>query len=192
MTDRELRLLMAESVEKCHRAVFENYCNYVYVIVMNILRNCGSREDVEDCVSEIFFKLYKQFDSGIDFSGDLKSYIAAVARNTAIDAFRRISIGNNRNISIDDDDMNELHSNDRLEENAEKKERSRIIMSLIKQLGEPDSTIIVQQYFYERTAKEIAESVSMTAAAVQKRSSRARQKLKKLLCDAGICKEDII
>ena len=192
MTDRELRLLMAESTEKCHRAVFENYCNYVHVIVINILRNCGSREDMEDCVSEVFFKLYKQFDSGIDLSGNLKNYIAAVARNTAIDAFRRISIGNGRNISIDDEGMNELHSSERLEENAEKKERSRIILNLIKQLGEPDSTIIIHQYFYDRTAKEIAESVSMTATAVQKRSSRARQRLKKLLFEAGICKEDLI
>lgn len=192
MTDRELRLLMAESVDKCHRIVFDKYCNYVYVIVINILRNCGSREDIEDCISEVFFKLYKQFDSCIDFSGDLKNYIAAIARNTAIDAFRKISVRNNRNISIENDEMNELHSNERLEENSEKKERSRIILDLIKQLGEPDSTIIVQQYFYERTAKEIAENISMTAAAVQKRSSRARQRLKILLCEAGICKEDLI
>ena len=63
---------------------------------------------------------------------------------------------------------------------------------MIKQLGEPDSTIIIQQYFYERTAKEIAESISMTAAAVQKRSSRARQRLKALFSEAGMSKEDLI
>ena len=192
MTDKELRLLMKESAEKCHRAVFDSYCSYVYVIVLNILRSCGSREDMEDCVSEVFFKLYKQLDAGIDFSGDLKSYIAAIARNTAIDTFRRISHGNGRSVSIDDEGIGELSSEERLEENAEKKERLHIILSMIKQLGEPDSTIIIQQYFYERTAKEIAESVSMTAAAVQKRSSRARQKLKDLLLKAGLGKEDLI
>ena len=26
MTDMELRMLMAESVQKCHRVVFEKYC----------------------------------------------------------------------------------------------------------------------------------------------------------------------
>ncbi|MBR1429965.1 sigma-70 family RNA polymerase sigma factor [Ruminococcus sp.] len=192
MTDMELRMLMAESVQKCHRAVFEKYCNYVYAIVINILRNCGSREDIEDCVSDVFFKLYKQLDANTDFSGDLKGFIAAVSRNTAIDAFRRLSNKNNRSVYIDDDTTEELRSDERIEENAEKAERSRILLGKIKELGEPDTTIIIQQYFYNRTAKEIAKSISMTAAAVQKRSSRARQKLKALLCEAGIGKEDLI
>lgn len=192
MTDMELRMLMAESVQKCHRAVFDKYCNYVYAIVINILRNCGSREDIEDCVSDVFFKLYKQLDAKTDFSGDLKSFIAAISRNTAIDAFRRLSNQNNRSVYIDDDTTEELRSDERIEENAEKAERSRILLGKIKELGEPDTTIIIQQYYYNRTAKEIAKSISMTAAAVQKRSSRARQKLKALLCEAGIGKEDLI
>lgn len=192
MTDMELRMLMAESVQKCHRVVFEKYCNYVYAIVINILRNCGSREDIEDCVSDVFFKLYKQLDANTDFSGDLKGFIAAISRNTAIDAFRRLSNKNNRSVYIDDDTTEELRSDERIEENAEKAERSRILLGKIKELGEPDTTIIIQQYFYNRTAKEIAKSISMTAAAVQKRSSRARQKLKALLCEAGIGKEDLI
>jgi RNA polymerase sigma-70 factor (ECF subfamily) len=192
MTDMELRMLMAESVQKCHRVVFEKYCNYVYALVINILRNCGSREDIEDCVSDVFFKLYKQLDANTDFSGDLKGFIAAVSRNTAIDAFRRLSNKNNRSVYIDDDTTEELRSDERIEENAEKAERSRILLGKIKELGEPDTTIIIQQYFYNRTAKEIAKSISMTAAAVQKRSSRARQKLKALLCEAGIGKEDLI
>ena len=192
MTDMELRMLMAESVQKCHRAVFDKYCNYVYAIVINILRNCGSREDIEDCVSDVFFKLYKQLDANTDFSGDLKGFIAAVSRNTAIDAFRRLSNKNNRSVYIDDDTTEELRSDERIEENAEKAERSRILLGKIKELGEPDTTIIIQQYFYNRTAKEIAKSISMTAAAVQERSSRARQKLKALLCEAGIGKEDLI
>ena len=62
---------------------------------------------------------------------------------------------------------------------------------MVNSLGEPDSTIIVQQYFYERTAKEIANSIGMTAAAVQKRSVRAREKLKDMLMKMGIGKEAI-
>ena len=60
------------------------------------------------------------------------------------------------------------------------------------ELGEPDSTIIIQQSYYNRTAKEISKSISMTAAAVQKRSSSAKQKLKILLTEAGIGREGLI
>ena len=192
MTENELRLLMSESVQKCHRAIFDNYCNYVYAIVMNVLRNSGSREDIEDCVSDVFLKIYKRLDKDTDFSGDIKSFIAAISRNTAIDAYRRLNLKNIRSISIDDDDTKEFSSDERIVENAEKQEQSRIILKKIKELGEPDSTIIIQQYYYNRTAKEISQSISMTASAVQKRSSRAKQKLKTLLAEAGIGREGLI
>lgn len=192
MTETELRLLMAESVQKCHRAIFDNYCNYVYAIVINVLRSCGSREDIEDCVSDVFMKIYKRLDQNTAFSGDIKGFIGAISRNTAIDAYRRLTLKNFRSVSIDDDNETEYGFDERLVENAEKKEQSRIILKKIKELGEPDSTIIIQQYYYNRTAKEISKSISMTAAAVQKRSSRAKQKLKVLLAEAGIGREGLI
>jgi len=62
---------------------------------------------------------------------------------------------------------------------------------MVRSLGEPDCTIIIQQYFYDRTAKEIANNIGMTAAAVQKRSTRAREKLKDMLIKNGLGKEAI-
>jgi len=192
MTDNELRLLMADSVQKCHRAVFDKYCNYVYAIAFKILKSCGSREDVEECVSDVFMKIYKLLDKNIDFADNFKAYIATVTRNTAIDSFRRISLRNSRTAYLDDNTLGELRDSSDLTEKSENKEQSRIILGKIKELGDPDSTIIIQQYYYNRTAKEISKSVSMSAAAVQKRSSRARQKLRSLLTEAGITKEGLI
>lgn len=192
MTDNELRLLMADSVQKCHRAVFEKYCNYVYTIAFSILKSCGSREDVEECVSDVFMKIYKLLDRETDFSDNIKGLIGAVARNTAIDSFRRISSRNSRLAYYDENIMDELCDGEDLTEKTERKEQSSIILGKIKELGDPDSTIIIQQYYYNRTAKEIAKSISMSAAAVQKRSSRAKQKLRILLTEAGINKEGLI
>ncbi|MBP5379290.1 MAG: sigma-70 family RNA polymerase sigma factor [Ruminococcus sp.] len=192
MTDNELRLLMADSVQKCHRAVFDKYCNYVYTIAFSILKGCGSREDVEECVSDVFMKIYKLLDEETGFSDNFKAFIGAVARNTAIDAFRKISTRTSRTAYIDDDTVNEFRDKEDITENTERKEQSSIILGKIKELGDPDSTIIIQQYYYNRTAKEIAKSISMSAAAVQKRSSRAKQKLRILLTEAGINKEGLV
>ena len=192
MTDNELRLLMADSVQKCHRAVFDKYCNYVYTIAFSILKGCGSREDVEECVSDVFMKIYKLLDEETGFSDNFKAFIGAVARNTAIDAFRKISTRTSRTAYIDDDTVNEFRDKEDITENTERKEQSSIILGKIKELGDPDSTIIIQQYYYNRTAKEIAKSISMSAAAVQKRSSRAKQKLRILLTEAGINKKGLV
>ena len=61
-----------------------------------------------------------------------------------------------------------------------------VTINKIKELGEPDTSIIIKQYYYNMTVAEIGKAISMTAAAVQKRSVRARQKLKKMLCEVGI------
>ncbi|WP_024861132.1 RNA polymerase sigma factor [Ruminococcus flavefaciens] len=192
MTNNELRLLMADSVQKCHRAVFDKYCNYVYTIAFSILRSCGSREDVEECVSDVFMKIYKLLDEDTDFTDNFKAFIGTVARNTAIDSFRKISLRISRTAYVDENTINELRDDNDITENTERREQSDIILGKIKELGNPDSTIIIQQYYYNRTAKEIAKSISMSAAAVQKRSSRARQKLRTLLMEAGINKEGLI
>ena len=191
MTLSEFRSLMKRSQREGHRALFDEYCNYVYAVVMNVLRNCGSREDVEECVSEVFVKIYRSYGNGELRDGDLKGFVGAVAKHTSIDYMRKLMSHNKRNTSMDDENFPEMASDSRLDADTEKKDRNRILMEMVNSLGEPDSTIIVQQYFYERTAKEIANSIGMTAAAVQKRSVRAREKLKDMLMKMGIGKEAI-
>ena len=191
MTLSEFRSLMKRSQREGHRALFDEYCNYVYAVVMNVLRNCGSREDVEECVSDVFVKIYRSYANGELRDGDLKGFVGAVAKHTSIDYIRKLMSHNKRNTSMDDENFPEMASDSRLDADTEKKDRNRILMEMVNSLGEPDSTIIVQQYFYERTAKEIANSIGMTAAAVQKRSVRAREKLKDMLMKMGIGKEAI-
>ena len=55
------------------------------------------------------------------------------------------------------------------------------LWEIVESLGEPDTSIIIYQYFYDLTVREISEKVSMTPAAVQKRSIRARERIKKIL-----------
>ena len=191
MTLSEFRSLMKRSQREGHRALFDEYCNYVYAVVMNVLRNCGSREDVEECVSDVFVKIYRSYANGELRDGDLKGFVGAVAKHTSIDYMRKLMSHNKRNTSMDNENFPEIASDSRLDADTENTDRNRIIMEMVNSLGEPDSTIIVQQYFYERTAKEIANSIGMTAAAVQKRSVRAREKLKDMLMKMGIGKEAI-
>ena len=67
------------------------------------------------------------------------------------------------------------------ESETENKLSRKALWNAVKSLGEPDSTIIIRQFFYEQTAAEIGKLISMSAAAVQKRSERARKKLRELL-----------
>ena len=188
MNDSQLLNLMKRSPHEGRRAFFEEYCGYVYAVAANKLRTAGNREDIEECVSDAFAELYRCIDRGLSGgNNDLKALVTVVAKRKAIDFFRRLSSSPYQDsFSIDDENCPDFSSSVNIAEQTEKKERNRILYQRIRELGEPDSSIIVQQFFYGRTAREIAASLEMSESAIQKRSSRARQKLKQLLILSGI------
>ena len=100
--------------------------------------------------------------------------------------YRKLNVKADRTISADDEVIREISSGENIIESAEMSERNSILLNKIKELGEPDTSIIVKQYYYNMTVAEIGKAISMTSAAVQKRSVRARQKLKTMLCEVGI------
>lgn len=178
--------LQKKQIEVIARKIFDEYCNYVYIIAASKIKRCGTKEDIEECVSDVFAEIFRNPDILSGQVSNLKSYIGTIAKRRAIDTYRRLSVHKGKMLSIDDENITEAASGENIEESAEIRERNSILLCKIKELGEPDSTIIIEQFYYNMKVSEIAKAISMTAASVQKRSIRAREKLKILLVDAGI------
>lgn len=178
MTDPEILSLMDSSPQQGHRALFEEYYSYVYSIAVNILRGYGSAEDVEECVVDTFASVINNLNGET-----LKPFIGTVTRNKALNMRRALAGHLGRKISIDSDEFIELPSSERLEQNIEDSERTALVLQRIKELGEPDSIIIIQKFYYERNAKEIGRLIGMKPAAVRMRCTRAMKKLRSLLGD---------
>ena len=189
MTDKELRSEMDRSVENGQRMIFDEYCGYVYAICANRLRNIGTNEDIEECVSDVFAAVFRHFDNPADKNGDIKGIIGTIAKRHAIDFFRRLSRRYGKTVPIDDELSAVLQSEQRVDDAAEKAAVCKTILNCVERLGEPDSSIIAFHYYYGKTSKQIASLVGLSEAAVQKRMSRAREKLKKLFIEAGISEE---
>ena len=186
MTGQEYQELYEESPDKAYRVLLETYCDYVYAIVFNKLRSTASRADIEECVSDIFADIFFGLKSDDEHSGEIKGYIATVASRRAINEFYRITGRKMHQPDNSDEILALISSEDNIETESDNKEVSRILMGKIKELGKPDSVIILQKYYYERSSAEIAELLSMKASAVHMRASRALGKLKKSLASTGI------
>ncbi|MBR3281925.1 MAG: sigma-70 family RNA polymerase sigma factor [Ruminococcus sp.] len=185
MTHEEYRSKISLSEGQAHRELFEDYCGYVYAIVFNRLRSCASREDIEECVCDVFADVYIYYDTEKELKGDVSGFIGTIARRKAAELYKRCSVRSDT-VPIDDEACEQISSGDDIEAEAEKKECRRIILDKIAELGEPDSTIIFQKYYYGRSAKEIAEMVRLTPENIRVRSGRAVKKLKEMLERAGI------
>ena len=185
MTGSEYSELFRRSEDEAYRALFDEYGDYVYTIVYSKLHNSGSREDIEECVSDVFAKIFFSYDTSAEYSGDMKEYIGTIAKRTAVDAFRRTSTYQNR-ISGDEDAMLGISSDNDIEKDSDAAEVQTILMREIEALGEPDSTIIIQKFYFDRNSNEIAEMLSMKASAVRMRCKRAMSRLGEKLTQVGI------
>ena len=85
MTSRELAVMMKKSPVTCHKALVKEYGRYVYAIVYNKLRGCGTNEDIEECVSDVFADIFMKCEFDLSSENDIKYLIAIIAKRKAID-----------------------------------------------------------------------------------------------------------
>lgn len=186
MTGTEYCDMYKNAPEKAYSALFKNYCDYVYAIVFNKLRSVASHEDIEECVSDIFAEIFFSYKKSSESAAELKGYISTVAKRKAINAYHSLKARSGHFSGDSDDYISEINSGSDIEEDYDKLETQTILIDKINDLGEPDSTIILQKYYYNRSSNEIAEMLSMKASAVRMRAARALDKLRESLTAAGI------
>ncbi|MBP1592818.1 MAG: sigma-70 family RNA polymerase sigma factor, partial [Oscillospiraceae bacterium] len=135
--------------------------------------------------SDIFAEIYLSLKKDSSFEGELKGLTGTIAKRRAINYFYSIT-GRSRHISDDEDALELMMSEENIEADSDDREMRNILMNRIDELGEPDSVIIIQKFYYDRSSAEIAAMLSMKASAVRMRAARALGKLKKILAADGI------
>ena len=185
MTHGEYQFLLNENIAEAQQRVFSEYLNYVYTIVYDRLRSCGSREDISECVIDVFMNFFSSYQIKAEIRGDIKGFICTIAYRKAADYYRRLR-KNCISVLLDDDCSEIIQSDENIAEAAEQNELRTLLLDLIESLGKPDSVIILEKYFYGKKNNEIAKDLHLTSVTVRVRSTRALKKLRKLLSDKGI------
>lgn len=180
MDDIKLLKLLRKDPNKGMELVMNSYASLVYAVVRGKLM--GSRfvsTDIEDCVAETFSEFYISIERFDPERSSIKSYLCVLARNNAIDLLRRRE-KENLCISFDDDAYLQFPDDFDLQGDLENKELRRGIFEAIRDLGEPDTSIILRKYYLGESSAKISSALNMTVSNVDTRAHRALNKLKKL------------
>ena len=180
MTEQELRKLIGRSREEGFRALFQEYQGYVYTIIWNHISSVGSREDAEECMSDIFTEIFLHFEE--IHENALKGYIGTVAKRKSINLFYQLQ--KNRTVPLEE--AVPMSSNQDIPADYETADFQKKLLEKIISLGEPDATIVIQKYYYDRKSGEIAKVVNLNPVTVRVRLNRALKRLRKLLSDEEI------
>jgi RNA polymerase sigma-70 factor (ECF subfamily) len=160
-------------IEKCNKLL--------WVIVGGILNNVGTSEDVEECISDTYVSLWrnpKMFDPS---KGNLKTYLAAVAKRKALDRYRQL-----KRIVIVELDEAITSSDDDLFEYIARQELYHELYEAIRTLDEPNKEILIRRYFFNEKPSGIADKTRLPLKEVENRLYQSKQKLRRILCEGGI------
>ncbi len=188
MNTEEINISEKGTADELYRELLNKLGRYVYVIVFNKLRSCGTKEDIEECVSDAFAELFVIAEEGN--SDDIRKMAGVIAKRRAVDYFRKLSVSQNKMVYVEYEELSEFADKLNVEMLSDSNEVRRVILREIKALGEPDSTILMQKFYYNKTSAEIGKIVKITASSVRSRCTRAIERLKISLSSIGITRQE--
>lgn len=135
--------------------------------------------DIEECLADVYIKLWQNIDQFDPRKGSLKNWISVIARNTAITIARKNA---RKEMELKDT----YPSKDTPEDNALKESEISELRRAINSLRETDRQLVYRRYFYMQGIPQIAAELGMTERAVEGRLYRIRRKLKNFLGGEGV------
>ncbi|MCI8762264.1 MAG: sigma-70 family RNA polymerase sigma factor [Oscillospiraceae bacterium] len=151
----------------------QRYTPYVSAVILRALAGRACREDVEELCADVFVALWTHAGE-IDPDQGVRPWLAAVARNRAIDWLRRQRPA----APIPEDAPDPAPGPEEL---AQRRERSARLWAAVDALGEPDRTLFMRYYYEEDKLKTIAAELGLSQTAAKQRLFRGRKALRAAL-----------
>ncbi len=180
----EEEILLKELIENPNvgiRKIIDKYGGLIYSMTKQRLSGKLKKEDIEECVNDIFLELFKARNK-IDLKrGSMKNYLIRIAQLKSYTYYSRktekletISFDSvNGSIAADEstDPLNIIISRENGDE----------LLSAVLDLGKPTSTMIILKYYYGLKAREIGKITGHSKNAVEKRIKNGLNKIRRLI-----------
>ena len=163
------------------RELFHMYAKLLWTVAGGVLSDCaGGEQDVEECVSDAFIELWNHPEKYDRTRGSLKSYLCRIAKNKAIDIWRR---KNKENVVSLQDFIETQPGEDRADliDIGDYRE----LYKAIGKLQEPTREIVVRRYFHDEKPRQIAKRLGLPEKEVENRLYRGKKKLMESLGGEG-------
>ena len=158
-------------------ALYDRHAPTVFAITLKVI---GDRAAAEDVLQETFWRVWRSARTFQAQRGSFTSWLFRIARNLAIDAYRKRNVRPAEIISAEDPDqlLDQVSDPDvNVVEQAQSAMENRQVRTALATLPRVQRQVIELAYFYGLTRQEIAE---MTGEALGTIHTRARLGLQKL------------
>ncbi len=147
--------------------IIDEYSNYAFKIVDNIVGTSLPYQDKEEIVSDVFYLLWKNQNN---INVNLKSYIASIARNCTYTKLKNNKTTFELKEEIIDKDLNLG--------NDEVIDKMFLVRQKLQELNETERNIFTLYYVDGYKIKEISKKLKLTSSGIKIKLYRIRKKLK--------------
>ncbi|WP_134686726.1 sigma-70 family RNA polymerase sigma factor [Brevibacillus migulae] len=152
--------------------IVDKYFGLVKGTVYKVLGPLERREEVEECINDVFLAIWNhagQFEGNTD---DFKRWVYKIAKYQAIDYYRRLK--RREEVTLEENVLvQERSTEDQVLLNEDKRE----LLAYIHTLPPLDRKIFAMKYFLGIKSDDIARQLGLTRTAVDNRVFRGKKKL---------------
>ncbi len=169
--DNVLRELHKRSPQALDFLIRE-YTPVISILVSRILAGVGAREDIEECVSDVFVAAWDRINAYDGTRGTVRTWLLVLAKYQALDRRRRLT----RRVDVLPE--GKPAPDDPVLEHILSRERQEALAASIGQLEPGIRAVMVCRYLLDMGIPEIASRLHLTRSQVDNRLSRGRQRLR--------------
>lgn len=179
LNDKKLAQRLKQGDRLALNRAMDAYTPYLSAVVWNAMGHAARREDVEEVVSDTFLALWSH-RGGLRPELGLKPWLAAAARNRAVDRLRAAPPAP---LPLDEAGPAGGPSP---EVELERRMFAAALRKAVEDLPPPDDQLVLRFYYEEERLKDIARDLGLSVTAAKSRLCRARRRLKEILKKGGL------
>ena len=178
MNEREAGL---ETILEINGSFYEKYNPQIRAVVSRILNYANQQNDIDDCVNNVFLDLMEKLQQYNETRGSMSAFVTIIARSAALNYCK----SNTRRTYelIGDEKLDFLTANI---EYHDETEFNSLVESIIVKLSKDEKILFSMRYLYYYKPEEIAKVLNIKRGAVDMRTNRLKNKIKKFLAKGGI------
>lgn len=151
----------------------EVYERYAEKVLAYIRYRVSTKEDAEDLQSNVFLKVFRQWDRYESEKASISTWIYTIARNEVIDYYRTRHVAE----EIPEDFRDASQTEEEVIENEELDELADALM----QLEQKERDLIVLHYYEKKTLRSIAEMMDLSYDQTKNVHYKALKQLRKIM-----------
>lgn len=174
-TDLQIVQSLKKKDVKAYEYIIDKYSKQVYYLAYNILHISCTKEDMEECVSDVFLEAWTHIEKFDAAKGSFKTWLFILTKYKALEYKRRLS----KQTTVNIEDL-ALEDGESLERQMISRQDQEKVMEIINGFNDLDKELFIRRYLYNEKINDLTDALKLTRAAIDNRLLRGRKLIKEV------------